>query len=162
MEEAEHREPWVEVEAMVQSGDADQLDGYLHRLPPGEPARVLSRLGEERRAEVVGLLAEGDAAALLTELSNVQAAEILEHLSPDQAAAIVSEVKSNQQADLLGALETERTEAILDRMAPQEADDLRRLVQYAPDTAAGLMVTEYLAFGEDLQVEDVMNDLREN
>ncbi|MFH1264473.1 MAG: magnesium transporter, partial [Planctomycetota bacterium] len=50
----------------------------------------------------------------------------------------------------------------LDRMAPGEADDLRRLVQYAPDTAGGLMVTEYLAFGEDLRVEDVVNDLREN
>ena len=162
MENTEHREPWVELEAMVESGDAGQLDEYLHALPPGEPARALSRLDEERQAEVVGLLTEVDAAALLTELSDTQAVDILEHLTVDQAAAVVGEVDSNQQADLLGALQTDRAEAILDHMGLQEAEDLRRLIRYDPDTAGGLMVTEYLAFGADLRVEDVLDDLREN
>lgn len=162
MEEAEHREPWLELEALAEARHAEQLDEYLHELSPGEPARALSHMDEERQAEVVGLLPEEDAAALLTELPNAQAVGILEHLAPEQAAAIVSEVESNQQADLLGSLGTEQTEAILDRMVPEEAENLRRLVQYAPDTAGGLMVTEYLAYGQDLRVEDVLEDLKEN
>lgn len=162
MEEAEHREPWLELEALAEARHAEQLDEYLHELSPGEPARALSHMDEERQAEVVRLLPEEDAAALLTELPNAQAVGILEHLAPEQAAAIVSEVESNQQADLLGSLGAEQTEAILDRMVPEEAENLRRLVQYAPDTAGGLMVTEYLAYGQDLRVEDVLEDLKEN
>ena len=107
MEETEHREPWVELETMVRSGDADQLDDYLEQLPPGEPARALSRLDEQRQAEVVGLLPEEDAAALLTELPDPQAAQILEQLAPDQAAAIVNEVVSNQHDEEDAALEAE-------------------------------------------------------
>ena len=162
MEETERREPWQNLEAMVETGDAEGLDEYLHELPPGEPARALSRMDEQHQAEVVGLLPEDNAAALLTELPDAQAVGILEHLAPEQAAAIVSEVESNQQADLLGSLGAEQTEAILDRMVPEEAKDLLRLVQYAPDTAGGLMVTEYLAYGQDLRVEDVLEDLKEN
>ena len=162
MEEAEHREPWLELEALAEARHAEQLDEYLHELPPGELARALSHMDEERQAEVVGFLPKEDAAALLTELPDAQAVGILEHLTPEQAAAIVSDVESNQQADLLGSLGAEQTEAILDRMVPEEAENLRRLVQYASDTAGGLMVTEYLAYGQDLRVEDVLEDLKEN
>jgi len=56
----------------------------------------------------------------------------------------------------------EQAEAILDRMTPEDAEDVRRLVQYAPDTGGGLMVTECLIFDKDSRVEDVVDDLREN
>jgi magnesium transporter len=162
MERTERRRPWLELEALVESGDASQLDAYLHQLAPGEPARALSRLDEESQAQVMGLLPEEDAAALLTEIPEVQAVEILEHLAPDQAAAIVSEVPSNQQVDLLSALEPDLSEAILDVMPAADAADVRRLAEYPADSAAGLMVKEYLAFNEDQRLDDVLADLREN
>jgi magnesium transporter len=47
-------------------------------------------------------------------------------------------------------------------MPAEDARDTRRLLAYPSDTAGGLMITEYLAYTDDLTVEDVLDDLRDN
>ena len=44
------------------------------------------------------------------------------------------------QADVIGELDDEDAEAILAEMEPEDAADVRRLVEYEDDTAGGLMV----------------------
>ena len=64
------------------------------------------------------------------------------------------------RADLLGELDPEQAEAILANLAPEVAEGTRRLAEYPPETAGGLMTTEYLAYPEDARVEDIIADLR--
>jgi magnesium transporter len=87
---------------------------------------------------------------------------LIEHLDPQAAAAIVDELPSSEQADLLGDLTPGDAEAVLAAMAPEEAEDARRLSQYADDVAGGLMVSEYLSYPEHSSVGDVVEDLRTN
>ena len=47
-------------------------------------------------------------------------------------------------------------------MAPEEAEEARQFLTYAPDTAGGLMLSEYLDFRSDQKVQDVLDDLQEN
>ncbi len=47
-------------------------------------------------------------------------------------------------------------------MAPEEAEDARLLTRYDPNSAGGLMATEYLAFFESMTVDDVLQDIRAN
>jgi magnesium transporter len=47
-------------------------------------------------------------------------------------------------------------------MPREEAQDALRLLAYPADTAGGLMITEYVAYDEDLSVGDVLDDLRAN
>ncbi len=47
-------------------------------------------------------------------------------------------------------------------MDPEEARDARLLGQFAPDTAGGIMVTEFLAFPEDSTIGQVLGELRRN
>lgn len=162
MENIEQKKPWQELKALAEAGNAEQLEQYLHELPPGDPEWALSRLPDEEQAEVVGLLPEKDAAALLAEIPEVQAVEIVEHLPSEQAAAIVSEAPSNRQAQLLGSLRVDQTEEILSHLPPDDASEVRHLMEFAPGTAGGLMATEYLAFGEEDTIEDVLNNMREN
>lgn len=162
MTTALHQEPWEEIEAILRAGDADRLKTYFEELSPGETARVISRLREEDQAQVLTLLSPEDAAALLEELSHTQAADLIEDLSPAQAAAIVNEMPSDEQVDLLGALDAQEAAAILERMEAEEAEDVRQLSQFPPDTAGGLMITEYLAYPDTFRVNDVLEDLREH
>ena len=67
---------------------------------------------------------------------------------------------SDEQADLLAELNEDDAEAILEQMSPEEAEDVRRLSQYGPDTAGGIMITEYLSYSDQLKVDDVVADLR--
>lgn len=152
-------ESWEHIKTLVELAKAAELEAYLHTLPAAEVARAISRLSQEDQTRLITLLTPEQAADIIEEVEDVQAVDIIEDLEPKDAAAIIDEMHSDAQADLIGDLDEEDAEAILDAMTPEEADDVRQLLQYPPDTAGGVMITEYLAFVDTLLVSDVLDDL---
>jgi len=117
----------------------------------------LSRLHPSELAEIIGELSARDAARVVTSLDDETAADAFEHLEPDlqqsliedigtdRAADIIEEMDSDDAADLLGEMDEERRTALLAKIEDREyADELEDLVEYAPDTAGGLMTTDYV------------------
>jgi len=153
-------EPWFELAEIVHAGNVADLERYLDSLPSGELARALSRLSDDDQLAVLELLPEEAAAELLEEIPNEQAAQMFEQLPVEEAASIVSEIDSHGQTELLARLDEEETTAILDHMEPEEAHVARTLAEFPRDSAGGLIVTEYLAYDLDSQVQDVLDDLR--
>lgn len=148
------------LESLIDADQAQRLEQYIYELPSGDAARAVALLDEPKRVKLMKMLSPEAAAFLVDELSHPQAAELLEDLPPQQAAAIVDELPSDEQADLLGQLDEEDAQAIIAQMAPQEAQDARLLTRYEPDTAGGIMITEYLAFTQDMTTDDVLRQLR--
>jgi magnesium transporter len=155
-------QPWDKLKEIVSSNDSAQLFVYLSTLSSAETARAISRLSHEEQTALLTLLTPQEAAHIIEEVPGAQAVELIADLPPAEAAAIVDEMHSDLQADLLGELKTENAEAILDEMPLQAAEDARQLLTYPPDTAGGVMITEYLAYPEQLRVADVLDDLREH
>ncbi len=151
-----------EVVEIAERGDIDILMEYFHEINPAEASRTLSRLGASARTQILYCLGHEEAAKLVGETSDTQAAEIINQLSPEHAAEILSNLPGNRQADLLGSLGPEGIEPILRKMEPEVARRARQLVQYPPDTAGGLMTTEFLSYGENLRVKDVIADFQEH
>jgi magnesium transporter len=162
MLDVEQQEPWRRIAAALSGHDRAGLDALLEEFSPGEVARALNRLDEEQRQQFLILLEPEDAADFIEELTDAHAADLIEELPAEQAAAIVDEMESDHRADLLGELDEEDAEAILQRMDPEEAEDARELLEHDPDTAGGIMVTEYLAYSQDMRVSEVVADMRVN
>ncbi len=83
-------------------------------------------------------------------------------MESSQAAAIFNELDSDDQADLLIEMDEKEAEAIISQMQPDEAENVRRLIKYDPDTAGGMMITEFLSFDEGRNVGSVVQQLRDN
>jgi magnesium transporter len=141
------------------TGNIGSLRSILRGVPPGDSARLLTRLDSAELPQLLSLLPTAEAASLLMELPVAQAAHCLELLPPERAAALIEHFPSNEQADLLAVLDDEAT-AIIASLSAETASRARRLGQYRADTAGGLMVAEFLAYREDAQVADVIEDLR--
>ncbi|MEE9212460.1 MAG: magnesium transporter [Phycisphaeraceae bacterium] len=154
--------PWDQVEQIVESGNAEHIEAFLQLLPPGEVAYTISRLDEQHRTRLLAMVDPEIAADLMEHLADEHAADLIEELPAEQAAAIVDEMDSDDQADVLGEMDEDDAAAILEKMDPQEAADARRLSRYAPDTAGGVMVTEYVSYFDHQLVDDVLDDLRRN
>lgn len=155
-------ESWERLRTILDAGDAATLGSFLDSLGPAETARAISRLERDEQSRLLTLLDPVVAAEVIEEVSATQAVELIEELPPERAAAIVDELQSDHQADLLGELDDEDAHAILREMSPEEARAARRLLAYEPDTAGGLMLTEFLAYRRDLLVRDVLDDLQRN
>ncbi len=152
-------QPWETIRELIANRNAQELSDFLDNLPPGDTARAFSRLGEEECNQVLLLLEPKDAADIIEEMADAQGADIIEDLPIDEAASIIEEMESDRRADILAELDEDDAEAILRQMDPEEAKDARDLLKHNPDTAGGIMVTEFFAYPEDATVATVQNDL---
>ena len=152
--------PWEELQARIKAGDPATLLRYIDGMSPTETARAISRLGQADQARLFGLLAPADAAEIIEDISETQAADLIEELAPAQAAAILEELPSDHLADVLGEMDDEDAEAILGQMDPEDAQEARTLLAFPPDTAGGLMISEFLSFRADLTIGAVLEDLQ--
>jgi len=150
------------IEKILETKNRGEAESYLKELPHSERARLLSRMDDEPREELLNLLETEFAADLIQGLGETQSIEILESVSPELAASVVDLVPSDEQADLLSGCDEEIAEKILAAMNPEEAVDARELMQYEWDTAGGMMITEYLACRETATVGEVADDMRSN
>ena len=157
-----NREPLEQLVDILSSGNIEKLESFIYEQSSGEMARAVSLLDEDDQKKLLTALPADAAAWLVEELSHTQAADIIEELHPEDAADILDELPSDEQADIIGELDVDDAEAIIEKMEPDEAEDVRLLSKFKPETAGGLMITEFLAFRQDMTVADVVEDLRHN
>ena len=116
---------------------------------PIEQVRILLRvLPAHRAADVLEYLDE--------ELRSV----LLEEMTPAQAAKLVSEMTPDDRVDALEELEEHRAEEILAEIAPEARRETEKLLTYAPDSAGGLMTTEFVQVPETLTVDEALVNVR--
>src|SRR3954452_13610947 len=151
-----------DLEVAIQARNRQSVSDSLELLNPSEALHTVSALDESTQTELLDLLPDEAAAKLLDRLPDAQAAQMIERLSTAKAAAIVNELPSDEQADVISRLADRGASAILDAMNADDARDARQLMSYPPESAGGLMITEFLAYSEGLNVDDVLNDLRSN
>ncbi|MCB0665382.1 MAG: magnesium transporter [Saprospiraceae bacterium] len=148
------------LERLLQLETSEELISFIDGLNSHEIVYIMSHLNREDQTQLLTRLTPENAASLMEELPEQQAAEIVEDMRAADAAAILNEMPSDEQTDILWELESEEAEAILSLMDPEEAADVRRLIDFDPDTAGGLMVTEFLSFRENQSVRQIVADLK--
>ena len=130
-------------------------------LHPADVAELLNMVGRpDSRRKVFALLDTPTAATVVTRLSPAIRTEILDSLSTDQLRRIVEELDSDDAADLVEAVSTERAQAVLEQLPGPVAARIQQLLKYPPDTAGGLMKSEYAAVLEGATVEEAIEIVR--
>jgi len=147
---------------LVNQNEGDQLAQVVETLSSREVIHLVGHLNPSEQNQLFTLLSPEDAAEMLEEISETQAVHIIEDLETEDAAAILDEMESDDQADIIMELDNDDAEAILQEMQPADAASVRKLLAYDPDTAGGMMHTEYFAFFEDQTIRSVTEDLRKN
>jgi len=149
------------VEAIEQHNVAEAFE-WLDRATTSEAVHALSALSDTQRTTLLTELNPEDAAEIIEVLPEPQAIDALEELEPEVAAHIIEELPSDDRADLIRALDEDDAEAIIFKLDEIVASEVRRLAAYDEQVTGSLMITEYLAFPEDITVRDVLADLEEN
>ena len=154
--------PWETLSELIVSGTKSRIENFIDSLGTSETARAISRLSEAEQHLLFTILSPEDAADLIEGFPESQAADIVENMPSEQAAAIMDELPSDHLVDVLGEMDDSASESILASMDKEGAAEARMLLNYAPDCAGGLMISEFLAFGVDETIQDVLNNLQDN
>lgn len=152
--------PWETLSELIAAENSVELTKFIDTLSPSETARGISRLTEEEQLRLLSLLSPEDAADMIEDISDTQAADLVEDMPSEQAAAIMEELASDHLVDLLGEMDEDASQAILAKMDREDAEEARMLLEYAPDCAGGLMISEFLVYKTDNTIQDVLDDLQ--
>lgn len=121
-------------------------------------AEILSCFEEEKRIALFNLLSPGkDKSSVLSYLNENLQKEILEALSKKEVLDVVTGMDSDDVADLLTTLPEESVKEILTSMEKSDSTDVVNLISYPEDSAGGLMNSDFLAFNQNLSVQEAID-----
>lgn len=140
--------------------DPSKIAAETEEIHPADLADIAEALPRERVADLLRALSSERAADVLEYLDEELRSEVLERLPTRQAADLVTQMTPDDRADVLEDLEDERADEILAKIPEQEREETERLLAYEPDTAGGLMTTEFVSVSENSLVEDALAGVR--
>jgi magnesium transporter len=114
----------------------EQVKTLLRVLPAHRAADVLEYLDEELRSQLLG------------------------EMPAAQAAKLVSEMTPDDRVDVLEEMEEARAEEILAEIPAEARRETEKLLTYAPDSAGGLMTTEFVQVPETMSVDEALASVR--
>jgi len=118
----------------------------LRRLHPAQIADIVEGASHAEGEEIIKAV-QGDAeltADIFEELDSEHQAEFIKSRSNEEAARVLDKMAPDDAADLLGELDQERRLPVLNLMSPNQQHKMRKLLQYHPTTAGGMMSPDYV------------------
>lgn len=128
---------------------------------PADMAEHLQNLSLEKQVCVLRHLPAEDAAEALAELDENVAVDVLENLDPDIAAQIIAEMSPDDAADVLDELTKDHRDVLLGKLQKEDSEELRHLLAFDSDSAAGVMNTEIILLEENLTVDEAIVQIRQ-
>ena len=133
----------------------------LRKLHGSECAEILAHLTLSEQGKLLERLPDIDlATAIFTYLDEDTQAKLLPHLSTERLVAMVRLLPPDDAADILRSVSPERLAEMLEQLPETFAAELNKLLSYDPETAGGLMTTDYFALEDTCTVAEALERLR--
>ncbi len=118
----------------------------LRRLHPAQIADIVEGASHEEGQEIIEAVESDPAltADIFEELDPEHQIEFIKSKSNEDAAQILERMAPDDAADLLSELDQERRKPVFDMMSANQQHKLRKLLQYHPTTAGGMMSPDYV------------------
>jgi CBS domain-containing protein len=153
---------WSEAgELFASERPVDRQAAELGGLHPAEMASAIRQLPLSRRRVLAAELEDDRFADLLEEMSEDEQVRLIEGLGIDRLARVLDEMEADDAADLLAEFPAGRQAELLHAMDPDEAEPVRRLLSYRPDTAGGIMTPEPVILAPDTTVAEALARVRD-
>jgi magnesium transporter len=145
--------------ALLEESPAD-VAAETEEMHAADLADVAEALPLEQVRILLRVLPAARAADVLEYLDEELRSQLLEEMSASQAAKLVSEMTPDDRVDVLEEMEEGRAEEILAEIPAEARRETEQLLGYAPDSAGGIMTTEFVQVPETMTVDEALTSVR--
>lgn len=149
-----------EIQELIREREREGVAGLAERIGPAEWAALVPRLDPSEIAVLLQWLPDEEIPQILEELDPHEAAAILRTLSRQEAATLLAGMDPDDATDVVENLSEPEASQILIRMDPEEAAEIRRLANFPPDSAGGIMTPEFVAVSSDATANEAIAAIR--
>ena len=148
------------IRAALERHDDGLVQTVLGALRPADRADVIEDFDLDEQRQLLERLDDDAAAEVLEWMTEADAAEVAGVLVPEELAPILDRMDVDDAADVLGDLPAHQVEQTLARMDDAAEADVRELLAFDPESAAGRMTTDFVALHTAQTVTAALGQLR--
>jgi magnesium transporter len=141
----------------LQTEEATQL---LREIRPPDLAEALSTIAPQDAAKILQHISLELAVSVIDEHAFANRSLVLGLLDLDLATALVDAMSPDERADLFSQLTSELAEVLRPRLSKEAAQNLSSLLRYHPESAGGIMTTEFVSIRDHVTVGDAIESIR--
>src|SRR3954468_19273528 len=145
--------------AMLSDSPKD-IAAETEELHPADLAEIVEQLPHDRVRDLLAALPKDRAADVLEYLDEELRTSIIEDLTAVEAAALVTQMTPDDRADTLEELDEDVAEEILSEIPAEQRRETEQLLSFEPDTAGGIMTTEFVSVAATTSVEQALEMVR--
>jgi magnesium transporter len=144
----------------LESGSVTEARRMLGVLAAPDVAHLLESSPPQSRSELWELIDEKDEGDVLQELSDEIQSQFLRTMDAEEVAAAAAGMDVDDVADMLQQLPESVLQEVLDSMTQQDRTRVEQILNYADDTAGGLMNTDAITVRPPHTMDVVLRYLR--
>jgi magnesium transporter len=142
------------------AGDPAEFAEVVAGMQPADIAEALHNLAPEGAARVLTALPFDVAVLVLDEPELENRLEIMRVLDAPTCGNFLAAMSADQQAELFREMPEEERERLYPTLHPKAQEALRLLLRYPPESAGGIMTTEFLTVPTTWTVEEALQLIR--
>lgn len=150
-----------QVQTALAANNLDLLRAQLAKQHPANIAAVLDRLNHAQRHQVFGLLRMEQKPKVLDELSTQATQHVLDILPPQEIGQLLNHLPMDEAAEILAEDVPNRQQELLAVMSPENAAEVRTLLQYPPESAGRMMTEKFAHVRPEMTVEETLTHVRQ-
>ncbi|MCB2214643.1 MAG: magnesium transporter [Desulfobulbaceae bacterium] len=145
------------VRRLNRRGATGHLLKLIEKTHPADMAWVFRHLNEDERQKIFNIIAQTkQVGEFLSELDDAIMIALVQQLTPQYLADIVSDMATDDAVDLLETIPVELADEVRRHMEQQDREEFEGLLKYHPETAGGLMSTDFMSLDEYLTVSEAI------
>ena len=147
--------------SMADNAELDRLDDEtLLRTSPHILSVFLSRLDVDTQRQILRRFAPEQVSEIVSEMDSEQSAELVSEMREHRAVSVLNEMEPDDAADVLDELDEEHRDVLLGKLTREDSEELRNLLNFDPDSAAGVMNTELILLEENMTADEAITHIR--
>jgi len=145
--------------ALLEESPAD-VAADTEEMHPADLADVAEAIPREMVPRLLMALPQDRAADVLEYMDEELRTEVLEEMTAKQAASLVSAMTPDDRVDVLEELEEDHADDILAEIPAEARRETEQLLAYDPESAGGIMTTEFVSVAATMTVEEALFAVR--
>lgn len=147
------------LEKLLRCANEEEISELVEDIHPADILDILHQ-NEDDFFKILDLLPEWFLADIVEEEDDEEKYELIKRFSEGKQKNILHEMSSDELTDLVGVLDEEESNDVLEKMDKEDRDDVNKLLSYKPDTAGGIMATEFVSIRENKTIEKTLKYLQ--
>lgn len=145
---------------LLLNGTTEDIANYIEDIHPADILETIRQYEEDKLVLLQKLPKEviGD---VIDYAEDDEKYELLSLFPAQTQVKIAEEMSSDELADMLGVITPDEANEFLIKMDMEDANEVKELLNYKPDTAGGIMASEFISVQEEMTVDEVLKYLRQ-